>query len=186
MMKSIRMAWFVLATAVLSWLPHPRWRAWWLRCLGAEVGLGVRLHPCRFINHELGFANLRIGRGVYIGADCLLDLAGPLEVGDLASISARCVLITHVDPGQSHGNPLARRYPPSRRGCRIGPASWLGVGVIVLETGDVGEGCVVAAGGIVTGVLPPGHLCVGQPARAVRAIDESGCAATGIRAPSLL
>ena len=126
-MKSIRMAWFVLATAVMSWLPHPRWRAWWLRILGASVGRGVRLHPCRFINHELGFANLRIGQGVYIGADCLIDLAGPLEIGDRATISARCVLITHVDPGQSHGNPLTRRYPPSRLGCRVGADTWLGV-----------------------------------------------------------
>lgn len=169
-MKLLKMAWFVSATALLTSLPHPRWRAWGLRRLGAEIGLGVRVHRCRFINHELGFGNLHIGPGVYIGADCLLDLAGPLEIDEKATISARCTLISHVDPGQSHGNLLALRYPPSKRGCRIGEGAWLGVGVIVLEAGDVGAGCVVGAGAVVTGTLPPGHLCVGQPARALRRI----------------
>jgi acetyltransferase-like isoleucine patch superfamily enzyme len=172
-MKTLRMAWFVAATAALSMLPHPRWRAWWLRCLGAEVGRGVRVHPCRFINHEMGFANLRLGEGVYLGADCLLDLAGPLEVGARATISARCVLITHVDPGQSHGNALVRWYPPSRRGCRVGSDAWLGVAVLVLETGEVGAGSIVGAGAVVTGPLPPGYLCVGQPARALRTLSDA-------------
>jgi len=169
-MKILKMTWYVAATSLLSLIPHPRWRAWWLRCLGAQVGRGVRVHPCRFINHELGFSNLRIGDGAYIGADCLLDLAGSLDIEARATVSARCVLITHVDPGRSHGNPLVRLYPPTKRGCRIGREAWLGVGVLVLETGDIGSGCVVAAGGVVTGQLPAGHLCVGQPARPMRAI----------------
>jgi len=173
-MKMLKMTWFVAATALLALIPHPRWRAWWLRCLGAQVGRGVRVHPCRFINHELGFSNLRIGDGVYLGADCLLDLAGSLDIEARATVSARCVLITHVDPGQSHGNPLVRLYPPSRRGCRIGQEAWLGVGVVVLETGDVGAGSVVAAGSVVTGQLPAGHLCVGQPARPTRRLSEAG------------
>lgn len=172
-MKLIRMAWFVFASLVLRLLPHPRWRAWWLRCLGARVGAGVRVHSCRLINQECGFENLSIGSGVYIGADCLLDLAGPLDINDKATISARCTLISHVDPGASHRNPLALRYPPSKRGCRIGEGAWLGVGVIVLETGDVGAGCVVGAGAVVKGALPPGTLCAGQPARALRPIADA-------------
>lgn len=171
-MKQLMMAWFVAATALLGLLPHPRWRAWWLRRLGANIGSGVRLHPCRFINHELGFSNLHIGEGAYIGADCLLDLGGSLEIGARATVSARCVLITHVDPGASHGNPLTQRYPPSRRGCRVGDDAWLGVGVIVLETGDVGAGSLVGAGGVVTGPLPAGYLCVGQPAQPQRPLPE--------------
>lgn len=170
-MNTLKMTWYVSATAFLALIPHPRWRAWWLRCLGAQVGRGVRLHPCRFINHELGFSNLRIGDGVYLGADCLLDLAGALDIEARATVSARCVLVTHVDPGESHGNPLIRLYPPSRRGCRIGREAWLGVGVIVLETGDVGAGSVVAAGSLVAGTLPAGHLCAGQPARPVRPLS---------------
>lgn len=172
-MKLFRMAWFVAAAGFMPLIPHPRLRAWWLRFLGAEVGPGVRVHSCRFINHEVGFSNLRIGAGVYIGADCLLDLAGPLEIAHRATVSARCSLITHVDPGKSHGNRLALVYSPSKRGCRIGADVWLGVGVIVLEGGDVGAGSVVGAGGVVIGALPPDHVCVGQPARARSPISSS-------------
>jgi acetyltransferase-like isoleucine patch superfamily enzyme len=169
-LKTLTMAWYVIATAVLRALPHPRWRAAFLRLLGASVGEGVRVHSCRFLNHELGFANLRLGEGVYVGADCLLDLAAPLQVGARATLSARCILLTHTDPGASHGNALAAIYPPSRRGCRVGADAWIGAGAVLVEGADVGERSAVGAGSVVTGALPADHLCVGQPARPVRTL----------------
>jgi putative colanic acid biosynthesis acetyltransferase WcaF len=169
-MRSMRMVWFVLAQFLLGVLPHPRWRAWTLRRLGAEVGHGVRVHACRFINHELGFSNLRIGHGVYIGADSLLDLAGPLHIDDRATISARCILMTHADPGVSHGNSLAAKFPPSYQGCRIGADAWIGVGAILLQGSDVGERSMVGAASLVLGALPSDHVCHGQPAKPVRSL----------------
>lgn len=169
-MKSMRMVWFVLASALLRWLPHPRWRAWLLRCLGAEVGRGVRIHVCRLINHELGVSNLKIGHGVYLGPDCLLDLAGPLRIDDRATISARCILMTHADPGASQGNALATKFPPARQGCHVGADAWIGVGAILLQGSDVGDRSVVGAASLVLGPLPPDHVCHGQPAKPVRSL----------------
>ena len=169
-MKSVRMAWFVLASMLLKLLPHPRWRAWALRCMGAEVGRGVRIHACRFINHELGVSNLKIGHGVYIGADCLLDLAGTLRIDERATISARCILMTHADPGVSHGNALAAKFPPASLGCHVRADAWIGVGAILLQGSDVGERSVVGAASLVLGALPPDHVCHGQPAKPVRSL----------------
>jgi acetyltransferase-like isoleucine patch superfamily enzyme len=171
MMQVFTMMWFVICERLLCWLPHPRLRAIALRAIGADVGYGVRVHSCRFINHERGFASLSIGDGVYIGADCLLDLAGILRIDERATVSARCILMTHTDPGSSHGNVLAKIYPPSRLGCHIGADTWLGVGVTVLECGDVGAKTVVGAASVVTGSLPPATVCVGQPASVRRRLD---------------
>lgn len=169
-MKQIRMAWYVTAFAVLRLVPHPRWRAWVIRLLGAKIGQGVRVHSCKFINHELGFSNLAIGSGVYLGPDCLLDLAGPLQIGDRATVSARCVLMTHSDPGASHGNALSHRFPPSRLGCRIGADAWVGVGAVMLQGSDVGARSIVGAASLVLGPLPADSVCFGQPARSMRSL----------------
>lgn len=170
MASASAMAFRVIAWALVNRLPHPRWRAAGLGWLGARVGTGVRVHPCRLVNFEKGFANLSIGDGVYVGADTLLDLAGPLEIGARATISARCVLITHRDPGQSHGNAVVPHFPPTSLGCSVGADAWLGVGVVVLERGVVGSGSVVGAGGLVCGPLPSGYVCFGRPAKPIRAL----------------
>jgi len=168
-MKSpVKMAIFVGLWALANRLPHPRARAAALRGLGAKLGENVRIHPCRLINFEQGFSNLQIGSNVYIGADVLLDLAGPLQIGDRATISARCCIMTHHDSGASHNNALLSAFPPTKNGCQIGADAWLGVGVIVLEGCTIGSGCAVGAGAVVTRPLPSNTVCVGVPAAVVR------------------
>ncbi|PRH83495.1 acyltransferase [Arenimonas caeni] len=122
------------------------------------------------MNHELGLSNLRIGQGVYIGPDVLLDLAGPLLIGDRSTISARCVLLTHHDPGASQGNSLAQHFPPSAGGCEVGMDCWIGAGAILLEGAELGAQSVVGAGALVRSKLPGGFVYAGSPARAIRRV----------------
>lgn len=53
----------------------------------------------------------------------------------------------------------------------IGDNVWLGDGVAVLSGARIGDGCVIGANAVVTGVVPPGTLAVGAPARAIRRWD---------------
>jgi len=51
---------------------------------------------------------------------------------------------------------------------RIGDASWLGHGAIVVGGVTIGRHVVVGAGAVVTGDLPDYSVAVGNPARVIR------------------
>jgi acetyltransferase-like isoleucine patch superfamily enzyme len=53
---------------------------------------------------------------------------------------------------------------------RIGDRVWVGLGVLILKGVEIGDGCAVAAGSIVSKSLPPATLCAGQPARPIRSL----------------
>jgi acetyltransferase-like isoleucine patch superfamily enzyme len=52
---------------------------------------------------------------------------------------------------------------------RIGAGSWIGSNAVVMA--DVGPGCIVGAGAVVTRPLPARVLAAGVPARVVRHLD---------------
>lgn len=49
---------------------------------------------------------------------------------------------------------------------------WIGGNVVVCPGVIIGEGCVVGAGAVVTKSLEPNTLCVGNPARPIRKIEN--------------
>jgi virginiamycin A acetyltransferase len=57
--------------------------------------------------------------------------------------------------------------PPTRL-VRIGPATWVGDNVTVLEGVEIGTGAIVGAGAVVTKSVPPYAIAVGNPARVLR------------------
>ncbi|KRA76742.1 hypothetical protein ASD78_03670 [Lysobacter sp. Root667] len=165
MAETLSMVWFVLAERVLRWMPHPRWRAAALRLLGASIGANVRVHECRFMNYELGFRHLVVERDVFIGVDCLLDLAGPLRIGEKSTLSARSIVLTHSDVGASHDAPLISRYPPTRVGVTIGAGCWIGAGATLLDGIRMPDRSVVGAGAVVVDSPESAGLLLGVPAQ---------------------
>jgi acetyltransferase-like isoleucine patch superfamily enzyme len=147
---------------------HPEWI---LRAFGAAIGTGCVIHgPLTVHNARDDYRNLQIGHDVHLGRDVLLDLTEQLELGDRATISMRCTLLTHGDIGD---RPLARLYPRQARRTRIGKGAYLGANVTVLAGCDVGDLTVVGASSVVASPLPPGVLAVGIPARVVRRLALS-------------
>lgn len=145
-------------------LPTTQLRAWYLRRRGASIGRNCRIHTVEFLNLDRGFARLVIGSNCYIGPGVLIDLAGTVDVGEGTAISARAILLSHDDPGSSHGSPLCAIYPPQAKTTRIGRFSWIGAGSIVLSGSTVGDECVLAAGSVARGKLEASCLYAGHPA----------------------
>jgi carbonic anhydrase/acetyltransferase-like protein (isoleucine patch superfamily) len=69
-------------------------------------------------------------------------------------------------------------------GCTIGSNTLIGMGAVVLNRAVIGDNCIVGANALVTEgkTFPAGSLIVGQPARAVRQLDEAAIAALRISA----
>lgn len=174
MTSSLRYGVFMLAELALRLCVLPRLRARCIALLGAQVGRNVRIYECRFINLWEGFSNLTIGDDVHIGADCLIDLKGPVRIGNGSTLSPRVVLISHTDPGSAHGSSIVERYPCEAFGVTIGAQCWLGTNTTVLSGAEIGDDVVVGAMALVRGRLEPDSLYVGVPARrVVRRAPES-------------
>jgi acetyltransferase-like isoleucine patch superfamily enzyme len=61
-----------------------------------------------------------------------------------------------------------REQGVSRQGIRIEDDCWIGANVTFLDGAYVGCGCVIAAGSIVRGTIPPHSVAAGMPAKVIR------------------
>ena len=108
---------------------------------GAKT-LRVMLHRAR---------GVKIGKGVWIGYDVVLDTARPdlITIEDGVAISMRATIIAHFK---------------EFRGVRIEREAFIGPGAIILPNVVIGRGAVVAAGSVVSQSVPPMTVVQGNPA----------------------
>ncbi|MCU0333547.1 MAG: acyltransferase [Chitinophagaceae bacterium] len=120
-----------------------------------QVGEGIDIGD----NVGIGeYAYLGGGGGLRIGHDCI--------VGQYLS----CHPENHV-----HDDPEMpiRHQGVTRKGIEIGPNCWIGSKVTILDGVHIGEGCVVAAGSVVTKSFPARAVIGGVPARVLRMRAEA-------------
>jgi carbonic anhydrase/acetyltransferase-like protein (isoleucine patch superfamily) len=87
------------------------------------------------------------------GSTLHTDMGFPLRIGEDCTIGHNAIL----------------------HGCEIGDGALIGMGAIVLNGAAIGPGCLVGAGALITEgkIFPAGSLIVGNPAKVVRALDET-------------
>ena len=140
-----------------------------LRRYGATVGKACDLcSTIRIHNPKRDFANLTIGDHVHLGPDTFLDLTGPIEIGDRATISMRCTILTHIDVGASPLEGLG--FPPKAEAVFIGSGVYLGANCTVLMGTRIGREAVIGAGSLVRGEIECRVVAVGNPARVARLV----------------
>jgi len=134
-----------------------------LREFGATVGTDVSIHgPIHIVNADGDFSRLRIGDRVHLGTDVLIDLADSVSIGDEATLSMRCSLITHIDVGPG---PLRDKHPRQQAPVAIGAGAYLGLGATVLHGVTVGEQATIGAHALVDRDVAPGATMVAPRAR---------------------
>lgn len=153
-----------LLLATLAGAPlTPRPLRW---VLYRAAGLDVRT-PNVFAGVRITGSDLSIGRGTFVNHDCYLDVArGRVEIGEDCHLAPQVMVLTATHDLGEHGASRDARYATTRIGDRV----WLGARVTVLPGAEVGPGCVVAAGAVVSGRLEPGGVYAGVPARRVREV----------------
>ncbi|MCJ2140517.1 acyltransferase [Methylobacterium sp. E-066] len=131
-----------------------------------HIGHGVRLasvqiyvcpHSKLLIGHHSAFANegqvfVHETKPITIGHNCLISEGVNFWVSDAHSI-------IDLDSG--------RRINPSRP-IHVGHRVWLGRNVSVFKGAHIGDGAIIGAQSIVSGVIPGNTLAYGSPARVVR------------------
>lgn len=108
----------------------------------------------------------RIGKNVFINADCsFLDIGG-ITIEDDVLIGPKVSLTT-----ESH--PL---NPSERKSLLVKPVvikrnAWIGAGAIILPGVTIGENAVVAAGAVVSKDVAANTVVAGIPAKVIKTIE---------------
>jgi virginiamycin A acetyltransferase len=156
---------FAQFCALAPGLPGDYLRIAYYKLTLAECAIGSRIQFGSFFAHP----HARVGRSVYIGSYCVL---GRTTIGDRTQIAS---LVQILSGKRQHARGEDGRLLGSDRGVfeqvTIGADCWIGAAAIVMT--DVGSGSTIGAGSVVTRPVPAGSVAVGNPARVVKASDES-------------
>ncbi|MEM7038820.1 MAG: acyltransferase, partial [Bacteroidota bacterium] len=135
--------------------------------IGDNSGIGAFSRLIVSMDYSAPGKCIRIGRNVGIGEYAYLGGAGGLEIGDDCIVGQyfSCHPENHNfnDPTEA-----IRQQGVTRKGIRIGRNCWIGSKVTVLDGVEIGEGCVIAAGAVVTKSMPAHSVIGGVPARVLR------------------
>lgn len=131
------------------------------------VTIGRRTQISSFTKIKASNGPLTIGRDVSIGTGCFLQSGTVgLSLGDDCLISPHVTIVASNYRYDRLDVPIHRQGYTSR-GVRIGSNVWLGVGVVVLDGSDIGDGAIVAPNSVVSGRLPANAIARGDPAKVI-------------------
>lgn len=136
--------------------------------LGNDTSLGRNSRiECTGSLQQLG-VGFTAGNNVGLGADCFYGAAGGISVGDDTIIGNFVSMHSENHVFNDILLPV-REQGVTRLGITIGRGCWIGAKVTVLDGAELGDGCVVAAGAVLTqGVYPANGIYGGLPARRIK------------------
>jgi len=120
--------------------------------------------------------NVTLGNrvGIWFGAVIRAD-KDRITIGDRSNIQDNCVVHTTTGHPVLIGNDVSVGHGAILHGCTLRNQVLVGMGAIVLNGAEVGEGSVIGAGAVVTEGMkvPPGSVVVGIPGKIIKpATDE--------------
>jgi len=135
---------------------------------GITLENGVRLRERVYLDSErMETGYIHIGARTYIGMGTSLFGHMGLEIGEDCLLAQNITLVpfSHIsdDPNQ-----IIRVQGGHCKKVTIGRDCYLGMGVCVMYSGDIGDGSVVGAGSVVVKPIPPYSIAVGNPARVIK------------------
>jgi len=161
-----RPAWFVqLWWVVQALLFHTSpqvfygWRRFLLRAFGARIGKSVLIRPSVNVTYPW---KLSIGDWSWIGDQVTLYNLGEITIGQNSVVSQHSYLCTGA---HDYKSPAFDIYS---RSIHIESEAWLATDVFVGPGVTIGRGAVVGVRSTVLHDLPPGMICYGNPARAIK------------------
>jgi len=115
-----------------------------------RLGIGFSLGSNSGIG---GFSFVGCGGGVRIGSNVIM--------GQYVSFHSENHVFDDV------ARPI-REQGVTRSGIEVGDDCWIGAKATFIDGAKVGNGCVIAAGSVVRGVVPPFSVVAGVPGRVIR------------------
>jgi len=135
--------------------------------LGNHVNIGdyTRLEASGTIT-DIGLG-ITIGNNSGIGSFSFIGGAGGVLIGNDVIMGQYVSFHPENHNTQLVEIPI-RLQGVNRKGIIVGDNCWIGAKVTFLDGATVGKGCVIAAGAVVRGEIPPYSIAAGVPARIIK------------------
>lgn len=118
----------------------------------------------------------KVGKNFYANFNLTVLDVCPVTIGDDVFVGPNVSILTPKHPlchedrnayKSADGYMTDKEYGAP---ITIGDNCWIAGNVMILAGAKIGSGCVIGAGSVVTGEIPPDSLAYGNPCRAVRKI----------------
>lgn len=134
---------------------------------GSNVSIGkYTTIECSGTLKSLG-KGLKVGDNVGLGTHGFFGCAGGITIGD-NTIFGNYISLHSENHNYSNTNVPIRLQGVNRKGIIIGCDCWIGSKATILDGANIGDGCIVAAGAVVRGTIPPYSIIGGVPAKIIK------------------
>jgi len=138
-----------------------------------RAGPGLWLEAVTLYKGQVFCPTVLIGEGVEVSHSVHIASTHYVEIGDHCLLGSRILITDHGHGQYSASEPVSPHSPGDRPldssgRVVIGRNVWIGDGVVVLPGAEIGEGSVIGANSVVTGIIPPFTVAAGAPARTIR------------------
>lgn len=119
----------------------------------------------------MGNVTLKKGASIWYNATVRADL-DKIVIGEHSNIQDNCVVHLDVDMPAIIGDYVTVGHGCILHACKIGDKALIGMGAILLDNVEVGEGSIIAAGSVVAPntKIPPYSMVMGIPGKVVKAL----------------
>ena len=113
--------------------------------------------------------NIKFGKNVFVNINNYFMDGTDITIGDNVFIGPSCGFYTANHPldYKRRNQGLEKALPIT-----VGNNCWFGANVSVMPGVTIGNGCVIAAGAVVTKDIPDNSLAAGVPAKVTKKIDN--------------
>ena len=158
-----RLLFWVAWARLLPDFALPGARTWLLRRAGCDLSPRVSLlGRVTLVGDGAVAGRLHVGEGSLIAPQVTFGLDGEITLGRNVSVSPQVTLYTATHALGFGSRRMSLSVTP--KPIVVGDGVWIGMHSLILPGVTLGPGCVVSAGSVVTGDVPPNTLVAGNPA----------------------
>jgi putative colanic acid biosynthesis acetyltransferase WcaF len=156
-----RVLWYIVNELVLKnrFNPSSSLKIFWLKCFGAQIGVGVVIKPGVNIKYPW---KLKMGNHCWIGEGVWIDNLDHVIIGDNVCISQGAFLLC------GNHNYKSPAFDLIVKPISLEPGSWIGAKSIVGPGVTVGSHAVLSLGSVTTNNLEPYGIYRGNPATKIK------------------
>lgn len=173
MSATTRNVWRVVYAATAKWLPEnlhfppsKAIRQFFARRVCASAGKNLDIEKGSTFT-----SRVTIGDRSGIGRHC--ELHGEVHIGNDVMMAPECVFYSVNHETSNTEVPMNAQGETDVRPIHIGNDVWLGRRVMVMPGVTIGDGCIIAAGAVVTKDIPSYSVAGGVPARIIESRHAS-------------
>ena len=149
------------ASSSKIWRCGKRLRAFFGRRIIASAGKKINIEKGATFGRRL-----KLGNNSGLGLNCKIQ--GTVTIGDNVMMGPDVLIYTTNHEFKDKDVPMQQQGYQPEKPVNIGNDVWIGARVIILPGVNIGDGCIIGAGAVVTKDVPAYCICAGNPAKVVK------------------